>query len=164
VTTAAKAKWLRFLVLVLGGGTIPMQENTGLTHTEIGALLSINAIVATALFVAGGSLADRFEPRRLIPLGLISSGALGLYMATFPGFHQMMIVFGLLARSLCRLLLLPPVAQGHRNLAIMVRRAGAHHDEYTERREGNDRVDDASTAFQEAEHPASGPSGKAMRR
>ena len=109
MTTATKAKWLRFLVLVLGGGTIyklanlkdafyvPMQEAMGLTHTEIGALLSINAIVATALFIVGGFLADRFDPRRLIPVGLIGSGALGLYMATFPGFSQMMVVFALLA-------------------------------------------------------------------
>lgn len=109
MTTAAKAKWLRFLVLVLGGGTIyklanlkdafyvPMQENMGLTHTEIGTLLSVNAVVATLLFVAGGFLADRYEPRRLIPVGLIGAGALGLYMATFPGFGPMLIVFGLLA-------------------------------------------------------------------
>jgi MFS family permease len=109
MTTATKAKWLRFLALVLGGGTIyklanlkdafyiPMQEAMGLTYTEIGALLSIDAIVATALFIVGGFLADRFVPRRLIPVGLIGAGALGLYMATFPGFGQMMAVFALLA-------------------------------------------------------------------
>ena len=49
----------------------------GLTHTEIGALLSINAIVATALFIVGGFLADRFA-RAADPVGLIGSGALGL--------------------------------------------------------------------------------------
>lgn len=109
MTTATRAKWLRFLVLVLGGGTIyklanlkdafyvPMQENMGLTHTQIGTLLSVNAIVATLLFVAGGFLADRYEPRRLIPVGLIGAGLLGLYMATFPPFGAMVIVFALLA-------------------------------------------------------------------
>ncbi|MFO1210441.1 MAG: MFS transporter [Amaricoccus sp.] len=109
MTTATRAKWLRFLVLVLGGGTIyklanlkdafyvPMQENMGLTHTEIGTLLSVNAIVATLLFVAGGFLADRYEPRRLIPVGLTGAGLLGLYMATFPPFGAMVIVFALLA-------------------------------------------------------------------
>jgi len=109
MTAQAKAKWLRFLVLVLGGGTIyklaslkdafyiPMQEHMGLTHTQIGALLSANAIVATALFVVGGFLADRFETRRLIPLGLIGAGGLGLYLATFPGYSQLLIVFSLLA-------------------------------------------------------------------
>ncbi|WP_271411020.1 MFS transporter [Pseudomonas sp. Q1-7] len=109
MTAQAKAKWLRLLVLVLGGGTIyklanlkdafyvPMQEHMGLTHTEIGALLSANAIVATALFVVGGFLADRFATRKLIPLGLIGTGCLGLYLATFPGYSQLLIVFSLLA-------------------------------------------------------------------
>ncbi len=109
MTAQAKAKWLRLLVLVLGGGTIyklanlkdafyiPMQEHMGLTHTEIGALLSANAIIATALFVVGGFLADRFTTRKLIPLGLIGTGCLGLYLATFPGYSQLLIVFSLLA-------------------------------------------------------------------
>ncbi|AXM95335.1 MFS transporter [Pseudomonas plecoglossicida] len=109
MTAQAKAKWLRFLVLVLGGGTIyklaslkdafyiPMQEHMGLSHTQIGTLLSANAIVATALFVLGGFLADRFETRRLIPLGLIGAGGLGVYLASFPGFDQQLIVFSLLA-------------------------------------------------------------------
>lgn len=79
MTIQNKAKWLRFLILILGGGTIyklanlkdafyvPMQEFMGLSHTEIGVLLSANAIIATALFVVGGLLADRFDTRKLIP-------------------------------------------------------------------------------------------------
>ncbi|TWC31729.1 sugar phosphate permease [Pseudomonas sp. SJZ079] len=109
MTAQAKAKWFRFLVLILGGGTIyklgslkdafyvPMQEFMGLSHTEIGTLMSVNAIVATVLFVVGGMLADRFDTRKLIPLGLIGTGGLGLYLATFPGFDRLLIVFGLFA-------------------------------------------------------------------
>ncbi|SFT81157.1 MFS transporter [Pseudomonas marincola] len=109
MTARDKAKWLRFLVLVIGGGTIyklanlkdafyvPMQEYMGLTHTEIGMLLSANAIIATALFVLGGVLADRFDTRKLIPIGLIGTGSLGLYLATFPPFNSLMVVFSLLA-------------------------------------------------------------------
>lgn len=109
MTAQAKAKWLRFLVLIIGGGTIyklanlkdafyvPMQEYMGLTHTEIGTLLSANAIIATVLFVVGGMLADRFDTRKLIPLGLIGTGSLGLYLATFPGFNMLLIVFSLFA-------------------------------------------------------------------
>ena len=109
MTTRDKAKWLRFLILILGGGTIyklanlkdafyvPMQEFMGLTHTEIGLLLSANAIIATALFVVGGMLADRFDTRKLIPLGLFGTGSLGLYLATFPPFSNLLIVFSLLA-------------------------------------------------------------------
>ena len=109
MTTRDKAKWLRFLILILGGGTIyklaslkdafyvPMQEFMGLSHTEIGLLLSANAIIATALFVVGGMLADRFDTRKLIPLGLLGTGSLGLYLATFPPFSNLLIVFCLLA-------------------------------------------------------------------
>ena len=109
MTAQNKAKWLRFLILILGGGTIyklanlkdafyiPMQEYMGLSHTQIGTLLSANAIIATALFVVGGYLADRFDTRKLIPLGLIGTGSLGLYLATFPGFDKLLILFCLLA-------------------------------------------------------------------
>ncbi|MFD1881313.1 MFS transporter [Paracoccus pacificus] len=109
MTAASRAKWLRFIVLILGGGTIyklanikdafyvPMQEIMGLSHTQIGTLLSINAIVATVLFVVGGMLADRFDTRKLIPVGLIGAGLLGLYMATFPGYSGMLVIFALLA-------------------------------------------------------------------
>ena len=109
MTIQNKAKWLRFLILILGGGTIyklanlkdafyvPMQEFMGLSHTEIGVLLSANAIIATALFVVGGMLADRFDTRKLIPIGLLGTGCLGLYLATFPPFSNLLIVFSLLA-------------------------------------------------------------------
>ena len=103
------SKWIRFALLVMAGGTIyklanlkdafyvPMQEAMGLNHTEIGTLLSVNSIVATALFVVGGFLADRFSTRILIPLGLIGTGALGLYLSTFPGFSTLLVLFALLA-------------------------------------------------------------------
>ncbi|MFK8329798.1 MFS transporter [Pseudomonas sp. BJa5] len=109
MTAQDKAKWFKFLILILGGGTIyklanlkdafyvPMQEFMGLSHTEIGLLLSANALIATGLFVVGGLLADRFDTRKLIPVGLLGTGALGLYLATFPPFSSLMVVFCLLA-------------------------------------------------------------------
>lgn len=109
MTAHNKAKWFKFLILILGGGTVyklanlkdafyvPMQEFMGLSHTQIGLLLSANAIIATGLFVVGGMLADRYDTRKLIPLGLIGTGALGLYLATFPPFSSLMLVFCLLA-------------------------------------------------------------------
>ncbi|WP_327437832.1 MFS transporter [Pseudomonas donghuensis] len=109
MTAHDKAKWFKFLVLILGGGTVyklanlkdafyvPMQDFMGLSHTQIGLLLSANAIIATGLFVVGGMLADRYDTRKLIPLGLIGTGALGLYLATFPPFSSLMVVFCLLA-------------------------------------------------------------------
>lgn len=103
------SKWIRFALLVMAGGTIyklanlkdafyvPMQEAMSLSHTEIGTLLSVNSIVATALFVVGGFLADRFSTRILIPIGLVGTGALGLFLSTFPGFNTLLLVFALLA-------------------------------------------------------------------
>ena len=76
---------------------VPMQEAMGLSHSEIGTLLSVNSIVATALFIVGGYLADRFSTRILIPLGLVGTGALGLFLSTFPGFSSLLVVFALLA-------------------------------------------------------------------
>ena len=69
----------------------------GLSHTEIGTLLSVNSMVATALFIVGGYLADRFSTRILIPLGLVGTGALGLFLSTFPGFSTLLLLFALLA-------------------------------------------------------------------
>lgn len=103
------SKWIRFALLVMAGGTIyklanlkdafyvPMQEAMGLSHTEIGTLLSVNSMVATALFIVGGYLADRFSTRILIPLGLVGTGALGLFLSTFPGFGTLLLLFALLA-------------------------------------------------------------------
>lgn len=103
------SKWIRFALLVMAGGTIyklanlkdafyvPMQEAMSLSHTDIGTLLSVNSIVATALFVVGGFLADRFSTRILIPIGLVGTGALGLFLSTFPGFSTLLLVFALLA-------------------------------------------------------------------
>jgi sugar phosphate permease len=104
-----KLKWLKFVVLVMGGGTVyklanlkdafyvPMQQYFGLTHTQIGVLLSVNSVVATALFVVGGYLSDRFQTRRVIPFGLIGAGLIGVYLSTFPGYSQLLVVFALLA-------------------------------------------------------------------
>ncbi len=87
-----------FGVLVLAGGTIyklsslkdafyvPMQEYFGLTHTQIGMAMSVYAIVQTLGYFVSMYVADRFSRRVLMPLGLIGTGAVGLYLATFPSY------------------------------------------------------------------------------
>ncbi|MGX7025397.1 MFS transporter [Vagococcus hydrophili] len=91
-------KWGTFGVLVLAGGTIyklsslkdafyvPMQEYLGLTHTQIGMAMSVYAIVQTLGYFISMYVADRFSRRILMPLGLIGTGAVGLYLATFPNY------------------------------------------------------------------------------
>lgn len=109
MTSSNKLKWLKFIVLMLGAGTVyklaylkdafyvPMQQYWGLTNAEIGVLLSINSIVATAMFVVGGYLSDRFQARRTISLGMVGAGAIGIYLSTFPGYSQLLVLFAVLA-------------------------------------------------------------------
>lgn len=128
VRRSGTARWFRFAVLVMAGGTIyklanikdafyvPMQQVLGLSNTEIGMLLSVNSIVATALFVVGGILADRLSTRILIPAGLIGAGGLGIFISTFPGYGPLLITFAVLA--ICSdCLLWPALLKSVRHLA-----------------------------------------------
>ncbi len=96
MTTQNKAKWLRFLILILGGGTIyklanlkdafyvPMQEFMGLSHTEIGLLLERQRDHRHRV-VRGGRPARRsLRHAQADPLGLIGTGSLGCTWQRFP--------------------------------------------------------------------------------
>lgn len=102
-------KWITFIILTLGAGTIyklcflkdafyiPMQKYLGLTHTQIGNTLSISGIVTTIGFMVAVWLSDRVSKRILLPVGLIGSGVLGLWLATFPGYNQILLIWVLFA-------------------------------------------------------------------
>ncbi|SCY40439.1 MFS transporter [Desulfoluna spongiiphila] len=100
-------RWFRFMVLVLGGGTIyklaslkdafyvPMQEYFNLTHTQIGNAMSAWGTVASFGFIFSIYLSDRFSKRTLIPLSLIATGCLGFYLTTFPSYKGILITWAL---------------------------------------------------------------------
>lgn len=102
-------KWISFIILTLGAGTIyklcflkdafyvPMQQYLGLTHTQIGNALSISGTVTTLGFIAAVWLSDRISKRILLPVGLIGTGLLGLWLATFPGYNQILLIWALFA-------------------------------------------------------------------
>ncbi|MGX7059621.1 MFS transporter [Vagococcus humatus] len=99
-------KWFTLGILILAGGTvfklsslkdafyIPMQEYFGLSHTEIGAALSVYAIVQTIGYAFSIYISDRFSKRILIPTGLIGVGVIGLYLATFPSYYGILASWG----------------------------------------------------------------------
>ena len=103
--TQAK-KWFTLCILILGGGTIfklsslkdafyiPMQEHFHLTHTQIGLALSTYAIVQTIGYVFSIYIADRFSKKILIPIGLIGTGLIGLYLSTFPSYYGILVSWG----------------------------------------------------------------------
>lgn len=104
-------KWFTFFILVLGGGTIyklpwlksvfyvQMQEFMGLSHTQIGTLMSANGLVTTFGFGAAIYFTDKMSKKKSLPISLILTGIIGLYIAMFfPGYTQLLIawiLFGL---------------------------------------------------------------------
>ncbi|PSW05027.1 MFS transporter [Photobacterium lipolyticum] len=102
-------KWIRLCFLILGGGTIfklssmkdvfyvPMQEDWGLTNTQIGMSFTVYTIVQTAGLFLSLYIADRFSKKILLPVGLIGVGLCGLYLSTLPPFTGYLICFAAMA-------------------------------------------------------------------
>ena len=65
-----------------------------LSNEELGYCFSVYGIVALICYLLGGSLADRFQPRYLISISLWITAAAGFFMAQFPSFETMIIIFG----------------------------------------------------------------------
>lgn len=106
--TQAK-KWFTLFILILGGGTIfklsslkdafyiPMQEHFHLSHTQIGLALSTYALVQTIGIIFSIYIAQRFSKKILLPIGLIGTGIVGLYLSTFPSYYGILASWGLMA-------------------------------------------------------------------
>ena len=69
-------------------------EAFGFSNTELGDAFAVYGIVAMLSYFPGGLLADRYPARKLISLSLLTTAAGGLYMATFPGFVEMSLLYG----------------------------------------------------------------------
>ncbi len=95
--------------LILGGGTIfklssmkdvfyvPMQQDWGLSNTQIGFGFTIYAIIQTIGLFSSLYIADRFSKKILLPAGLIGVGLCGAYLSTLPPFTGYLIAFGAMA-------------------------------------------------------------------
>ena len=91
-------RWLVMAVLSVSGGMIflapflrevyyiPMQEAMNLSNTQMGMLMGVFGTVSMLTYFPGGWLADRVSSRKLITLGMLATGASGLYFATFPSY------------------------------------------------------------------------------
>ncbi len=102
-------KWTKLCFLILGGGTIfklssmkdvfyiPMQQDWGLTNTQIGFGFTVYAIIQTVGLFSSLYIADRFSKKILLPVGLIGVGLCGAYLATLPPFTGYLIAFGAMA-------------------------------------------------------------------
>lgn len=55
----------------------------GFSNTQLGDAFAVYGIAAMLAYFPGGTLADRFQARKLMSLSLLATAAGGLYMATF---------------------------------------------------------------------------------
>lgn len=75
---------------------VPIQKAMGLTNSQMGMLNSWYAIVATPAYFLGGIVADKFSPKIMLTFSFISTGILGLWFSTFPGFMASRVIFAIM--------------------------------------------------------------------
>lgn len=100
------SKWLTLSLMILSMCTIyilpyfrysfftPLQEAMGLVgqNEKYGNLVSVYGVMNVLMYLPGGIIADRFDPKKLLVFSMISSGALGLWMATWPGYEMLLLI------------------------------------------------------------------------
>ncbi|RAX53158.1 MFS transporter [Helicobacter sp. 16-1353] len=108
-TNTAGFSYMKLAFLILGAGTIyklssikdvfyvPMQQDWGLSNTQIGLAFTCYAIVQTIGYFFSMYLADRFSKKLLLPIGLIGVGLCGMYLTTLPDYIGYCVAFGFLA-------------------------------------------------------------------
>lgn len=60
---------------------------------QLGQLGAIYGVLATACYFLGGPIADRWSPRKLLTISLLVTALGSLYMATFPSFAGLCVLF-----------------------------------------------------------------------
>ena len=65
-----------------------------LNNFELGSLYSTYGIIALLSYVYGGTLADRYPPRKLMAAALIMTAAGGIYLAQFPSYEGLQWLYG----------------------------------------------------------------------
>lgn len=68
-----------------------------LDHTKLGTLGAIYGMVSIVGYVVSGMLASRFSVKKLMMLSCFATGALTLWMAQFPGFAVLSVIYALMS-------------------------------------------------------------------
>lgn len=95
--------WLKILV-VAGSGVIysipyimwtfyvPLFDAMGVDNAQFGLIMTVYSLANLPMYVFGGYFADRFNPTKLIIIGLLGTGALGFIYATLPAFSFVLVI------------------------------------------------------------------------
>ena len=68
-------------------------EVFSLTNVQLGAAFSFYGIVAMVAYFLGGPLADRFAPRALLAVALVTTAAGGLLLVAIPSLASLKLLF-----------------------------------------------------------------------
>ena len=103
---SALRRTFALLALVLAGETVfflpfvlarifrpTLLEVFDLTNVQLGAAFSLYGVVGMAAYFIGGPLADRFAPRLLLAVALVTTAAGGLLMASSPSLGALKWLF-----------------------------------------------------------------------
>lgn len=69
-------------------------EVFNINNFELGSCFSVYGVVALISYFFGGSLADKYPPRTLMAVALLMTAMGGFYMATFPSYFALKVLFG----------------------------------------------------------------------
>lgn len=65
-----------------------------MNNQSLGSCFSVYGMVALLSYLLGGPIADRFQPRNLIAIALLSTSVGGFVTATYPSHSVMLLVYG----------------------------------------------------------------------
>lgn len=65
-----------------------------INNLQLGSAFSLYGVVAMVSYFAGGPIADRFSPRKLLPVSFLATAASGLIMATIPSIWILTLLYG----------------------------------------------------------------------
>ena len=99
-------KFLTFILMVLAMNTIyvlpylmytyytPLQEAMGLVgrDSDYGKLLNVYGIANVILYLPGGWIADKFDPKKLLVFSMVGTGILGLWESFWPSYTMLMAI------------------------------------------------------------------------
>tara|TARA_B110000003_G_scaffold91077_1_gene93243 strand:+ start:3678 stop:4943 length:1266 start_codon:yes stop_codon:yes gene_type:complete len=103
----SKGSFLNIVLLILSGEAIyilpyvlarifrpTFLDVFELSNFQLGSLFSVYGTIALLSYLYGGVLADKFLPRKLMAISLLSTALGGLVLATFPSYLTLQFLFG----------------------------------------------------------------------
>lgn len=102
-----KKRFISMLALILAGEAVfflpfvlirifrpTVLEVFNLTNLELGIAQSVYGVIAMISYFFGGMIADKFQARKLIAFGLALTGLGGLFLANYPSFEKLKLLYG----------------------------------------------------------------------